>query len=553
MTNDGGFNLLYEPWIVVLDPRGTEQELSIVDVFEHAPLLRAVGGEVPTQSFAIIRLLLAFLHRALDGPEDESDWGRLWRDEDLPMDRIRAYAERVTHRFDLFDVDAPFFQVPGLCTEKGEESGLERLVADVPNGEPLFTTRSPASLSTIEPAEAARWLVHAHAFDPAGIKTGVVGDPTVQGGRSYGSSVGWSGQIGGVLPQGASLRETLLLNLVGRNVETYVRIGGPDDVPPWERDVDSAKWSDKRPPKGAIDLYTWQTRRVRLVGGRDGVTGVVLAKGDVIPPHNLHGVDPHAAWRYSKPQSKKLNQVVYMPRTHEPEQVVWRGIAAMLPSVSGRRGSGREASASLAPGVLQWIGELVREGELPDDYRPRVRAVGTRYGTQNAVYDEILDDVLPLSVALLRQDDPALGQVAEQAVIDSEEVARAVWRFAENLARAAGSEPQSGAGDAAREQLYAALDAPYRKWLATLGADSDVSSARTAWQYTVAGACWPVARELLRAAGPSAWRGRDVDGRLVNVARAESWLRADLRKKLPLAHPPREEATPDEVTLEGAS
>ena len=34
-------------------------------------------------------------------------------------------------------------------------------------------------LTQISPAEAARWLVNVHAFDPSGIKSGAVGDATV--------------------------------------------------------------------------------------------------------------------------------------------------------------------------------------------------------------------------------------------------------------------------------------------------------------------------------------------------------------------------------------
>jgi CRISPR system Cascade subunit CasA len=32
-----------------------------------------IGGEVPTQAFAITHLLLAFLHRAVEGPVDRDD------------------------------------------------------------------------------------------------------------------------------------------------------------------------------------------------------------------------------------------------------------------------------------------------------------------------------------------------------------------------------------------------------------------------------------------------------------------------------------------------
>ncbi|PRW62067.1 type I-E CRISPR-associated protein Cse1/CasA [Actinopolyspora mortivallis] len=535
MPTDTGFNLLDEPWITVLDSSGREQQVSILDAFERAPWLGMVDGEVPTQGFAITRLLLAFLHRAVDGPRDQDEWEQLWEAEELPLERIHDYARQVRHRFDLFDTEAPFFQVASLRTAKNEISGLEKIVADVPNGEPYFTSRSAASLRRIDAAEAARWLVHTHAFDPSGIKSGAVGDPKVKGGRGYPIGTGWAGQLGGVLPQGANLRETLLLNLVSRDVETFVRIGGKDDVPPWEREPDGPEHQDDRPPNGAIDLYTWQTRRIRLAGDRDGVTGVLLANGDRIQPQNRQSLDPHTAWRYSEPQSKKFKKTVYMPQTHDPNRSVWRGIAAMLPSISGRRIGSGDSQPYLAPGVLQWLGDLTSEGKLSETYVPRVRVLGAEYGAQSATYSEIIDDVLPLSVVLLRQDSPAAGQTATEAVADAEKVGTAIWSFAENIAQAAGAAPGSGAGDRAREQLYAALESPYRAWLAELGPSTDLAGARAEWQRIVDSATTPITDELVDGAAPAAWNGRTIQNRLVNVAIAEVWFRAALRKALPLA------------------
>lgn len=534
MTSEAEFNLLDEPWIIALSPDGREDTFSIIDIFEQAPRLSVIGGEVPTQAFAITRVLLAFLHRAIEGPADQDEWARHWHARELPMDAIRRYADRVRHRLDLFDDEAPFFQIPGLRTAKGEVSGLEKIVADVPNGEPLFTTRSATNLRRMDAAEAARWLVHAHAFDPSGIKSGALGDAKVKNGKGYPIGTGWSGQLGGVLAEGTNLRETLLLNLVPWDVATYVHIGGDADLPPWERDPDTAAWFEDRPPRGAIDLYTWQTRRVRLVGDRGGVTGVVLANGDRIQPQNRHGVDPHTAWRHSKPQSAKFKSVVYMPQTHDPTRSVWRGIGALLPSVSPRNG-GKDAQRYLAPGILKCVSDLVGEGHLPDDYIVRLRALGAEYGAQSATFAEIIEDTLPMPLVLLREDHPEAGKTAKRAVADADNAASCLWQFAETLAQAAGAAPKSGAGDNAVEALYSALEQPYRHWLAQFGPDRDLAAADMEWQATVRGTSLPIASELITAAPTTAWTGRLVNQRLVNVPIAEAWFTAALRKALPHA------------------
>lgn len=542
------FNLLDDPWIVVLHRDGTDRQLSVLELFDQANDLVMIGGEVPTQGFAVLRLLLAFLHRALDGPKDADAWAALWEAEALPAMPIQRYADQVRDRFELFDSVAPIFQVADLHTEKGEVSGLEKIVADVPNGAPLFTTRSPASLARIDAGEAARWLVHAHAFDPSGIKSGAVGDRTVKSGKGYPIGTGWSGQLGCVFAHDGDLRKTLLLNLIARDAVECARLGGAEDLPPWEREPDGPQ-GHERPPNGTVDLYTWQSRRIRLVGDRNGVTGVVLANGDKIQPQNRHGLDPHSAWRHSEPQTKKFKTDVYMPLMHDPDRAVWRGIGALLPSVSGRRAERSGPQRWLAPGVLQWVGSLVSEDILPERYWPGVRVVGAQYGAQSATFTDIVDDALSLSVVLLRQDHPAEGTAATNAAEDAEKTATALWRLAENIAQASGAEPKSGAGDRAREQLYAALDRPYRLWLAALGPGENLPAARERWQCSVRKIVRPIVGELVVSAGPAAWAGRVIGDRHVNVALAEAWFSGALRKALPLAHIRSEKTTSEEAVV----
>lgn len=533
MTAAEGFNLLDEPWIVVLHRDGRQQQVSILELLSNAQQFTTIGGEVPTQAFAITRLLLAFLHRALAGPATRDDWAGLWEADNLPSDRFASYADKLRDRFDLFDPDKPFMQVAELRTKKNEVFGLERIVADVPNGEPLFTTRSARDLQKISAAEAARWLVHAHAFDTSGIKSGAVGDPSVKGGKGYPIGPGWSGQLGGVLLQGNDLRETLLLNLIGCDAASYVTIGGDTDVPAWEREPDGPE-GKQRPPRGAIDLYTWQTRRVRLFGDRYGVTGVLLANGDKIAPQNLHSLEPHSGWRLSDTQSKILKSTVYMPRLHDPNRSVWRGIAALLPSTAGRHSAGGQPQPFLAPGALQWVSDLVAQGVLPENYKPRMRVYGVLYGPQKATFAEIVEDELPLPLVVLREDRPAAGKTASEAVSDAECAAKEIWRFAQNIASAAGSDPESKAsGDAAREDFYALLEAPYRRWIATLRPQTSLNEARVQWRSAVRDAARSVADQLITDASPAAWAGRDLRGRLVNVALAEAWFRAGLRRCLP--------------------
>ncbi|HKT04805.1 MAG TPA: type I-E CRISPR-associated protein Cse1/CasA, partial [Rugosimonospora sp.] len=203
------FSLIDEPWILAQRVNGEVTQVSLLDLVRYAHELRAIVGQPATQEFAILRLVLAVLHAATRGPTTDS-WSDMWRCDRLPVDAVGAYLDRYRERFDLLHPRAPFYQVAGLQTAKDEVFGLERLIADVPTGPRLFTGRSGEALRQISFGEAARWLVHAQAFDVSGIKSGAVGDSRVKKGKGYPIGTGFAGSLGGVFADGDTVRETLL-------------------------------------------------------------------------------------------------------------------------------------------------------------------------------------------------------------------------------------------------------------------------------------------------------------------------------------------------------
>ncbi|MEC3995563.1 type I-E CRISPR-associated protein Cse1/CasA [Actinacidiphila sp. DG2A-62] len=439
------FDLVSRPWIPVQRLDGTTVELSLRDVFAQAHGLRRLVGDVPTQEFALLRLLLAVLHDAVDGPADIEDWGELWESGD-PFAAVPDYLDRHRDRFDLLHPSEPFLQVADLHTEKNDIGPLSRIVADVPNGDPFFSMRQPGP-ERLGFAEAARWLVHAHAFDVSGIKSGAVGDPRVKGGKGYPLGTGWAGNLGGVFAEGDTLRETLLLNLVSADDE-LLQVE-KDDRPAWRRPAPDARPLVSDPddprPSGPRDLYTWQSRRIRLHHSDGEVTGVVLCYGDPLAPHDRHTREPMTGWRDSPAQAKKLGRTqVYMPRQHDPNRAAWRGLAALLVDKGQARDGAEQrqgAATTLPPGIVRWLARLAYEDYLPQRRLLRTRIVGAAYGTQQSVVDEITDDQILLPVVVLHEERPAYGRAAVDAVADADEAVRALGRLAGNLARAVGSDP----------------------------------------------------------------------------------------------------------------
>ncbi|AKZ59527.1 hypothetical protein SAM23877_6482 [Streptomyces ambofaciens ATCC 23877] len=525
------FDLTSRPWIAVLRCDGSEDELSLRQVFAQADDVRCVVGELATQEFSLVRLLLAVAHDALDGPGDIEDWADLWEDRDC-FAPVQAYLERQRERFDLLHPVSPFMQTAGLRTVKDEVFSLNRIVADVPAGEPFFSARMP-NVERLTFAEAARWVVHVHAYDTSGIKTGMVGDERVKGGKVYPLGTGWAGGLGGVFVEGATLRETLLLNLVAADTEKLEFT--PADLPAW-RCEPCGPGSDGRSATGLRDLYTWQSRRVRLHHDADGVHGVVLGYGDPLVPRNMHGREPMTAWRRSPAQEKKLGQSpVYLPLEHDPARSAWRGIAALLADRLEDTG-GAEGASRLRPRILEWVARLVTENHLPRRFLVRARVAGVRYGTQQSVVDEVVDDRLAMPVVLLHGQDPSYARQAIAAAEDADRAVRVLGDLAADLARAAGSD-QEGPKAVARAEAFDALDHRYRGWLAHMAEVPDPFEHRHAWQRQVWQVVSSLGDGLIAAAGEAAWEGRmHTDSRggthWLNAGLADVWFRGRLARAL---------------------
>ncbi|MGH2884218.1 MAG: type I-E CRISPR-associated protein Cse1/CasA, partial [Solirubrobacteraceae bacterium] len=418
---------------------------------------------------------------------------------------IEAYLDRYLDRFDLLHPETPFFQVARLTATSREVGEVVRLIADVPNRDGFrhFATRSADGVTVLSFAEAARWLVHSQAFDTGGTKSGTNGDPRVIRGKCYSSGaaengIAWCGNLGLVVIEGASLFETLLLNL---------------PLPVVVASADSATWEvlDREPwefsaPNGPAELLTWQSRQIRLVGGEGQVTGVVLTYGRSLDPVNRFQHEWMTSWRVVPSDSKSDRRA--LPVKHDPNKAIWRGLASLL---------------SLTPDQQQtpparwseWLARLHADGLLQSETALRLRAVGLSYGPsrgpgKNATVGGSTDDLLDLPIEVIEKQ--WLTALAVDAVQDVDNAVRALGTLAAELAEAAGASgdvPQN-ARAAARERGYAALDLPYRSWLRMLRSDSARDEVRPEWQRTVSGVVVGIGGSLVRGAGPAAWIGREV-------------------------------------------
>ena len=536
------FNLLDEPWIRVTRLGGETDEVSLLSLFREAEDIEGIHGEIASQDVAILRLLLAICHRTMSGPEDVASWKEYWQTPGRLGVEACDYLDRFRDRFDLRDPQRPFFQVAGIHAASGNTSGLASLITDVPNGSPFFTTRIGTGLASVGWAEAARWLVHVHAFDPSGIRSGAVGDPQVKGGKGYPIGPGWTGQIGVITANGENLERTLLLNTVVCSVTPGLTEVDPTlDLAPWEREPDGPAGSTSAQPTGPVSCYTWQTRRVLLHGDDTSVTALFLGNGDKATPQNRYLVEPLTAWRYSEPQTKKHGGTVYMPRKLPTDRAFWRGLSTLVaqlsPSVQVKHAG--EVTRFRPPGVVAFYQELMRRRLVPKSGLLPVHATGIEYGAQEAVITELVDDALSLPAGLLDPGSKRLVTVVKDAMEEAEQTATTLRNLASNLDRASGGSPDTAT--AAREHagatFFQVLDERFPRWLASLdGADPD--TARDEWRALLRREAFRQQGILTSQVPETAFAGRGEGASRMDVSKALFFFNRALNKAVPAPEQP---------------
>ncbi|MER6503098.1 type I-E CRISPR-associated protein Cse1/CasA [Streptomyces sp. NPDC001455] len=520
------FSLTDDPWLL-LPPAvgGPARERSLRTALLEAHEFGDLVVELPTQRPAVFRqVLLPVILDALGRPADEREWmnwfsAGQW--SQAQRRRLEEYLDADCGLFDLFSPVQPFGQVAGLRTTKGETKNVGLIVATAATGNnvPLFASRTEYDSFSLTPAQAAHWLLHTQCWDTAAIKTGVVGDLKAKAGKTTGNPTGPLGQMGVTLLVGTTLFETLLLNLP---------VGAPPastDLPQWKRRepadpraAGTPQWQE-RAPEGLLDLWTWQSRRIRLfpevIDEGLRVTRVLVAAGDRMP--HTPETEPHTMWRVeptggrSAGRSRGGATPPRRPLRLQPGKAAWRGLDALLAPERQSREAGEKTSGFATSKLLDQAGSLAPD--LGEAYPLRVELSGVAYGNQSAVIDDVMFDALPLPLAALEADSDvrsALLEVAEQA----EQLAMAVNHLSADLRRALGTEPIPwDKGQRPGELVLHALDPLVRRLLTGMRGVEDlerIEAGQLAWEQLAWRRSWEVADRLLQAVPVGAFVGRSV-------------------------------------------
>lgn len=382
----GKFNLIDENWILVLDTTGETKEISLTELFSNAQNYRCLAGEMKTQDFAILRILLAVLQTVFsrfdaDGNPydyidlddrfrqiddvDEDDlshykknlrrtWKNLWKAGEFP-DIINKYLEKWHDRFYLLDDKYPFMQVsediiienakskkPTLL--KGKTINLTINQASASSKISLFSPREEKFKNKLDCEELTRWLISYHGY------TNVSDKATFAKDKYQPSNCGRLYELGGIYLEGKNLFETLMLNFAIFNPtnENYLSI---KQNPIWENEYKDVifKLMNFSMPDNVAELFTTVSRAVFIdsnINSNDVSIGV--CKLPALEKTN-YDLEPMTIWK------KTDNN--FIPKVFELDKAIWRDYGLLTQSNVD----------NWKPGVLGFI-DLMQEEIGPSYY-----------------------------------------------------------------------------------------------------------------------------------------------------------------------------------------
>ena len=513
------FNLIYEPWIAVRAADGSSKEISLLELFKGSVQYQSLAGEIPAQNAAVLRLLLAILHGALEGKDIEGEpfsddseeqiddaldlWANIWQ-SGFPYSRIEAYLTKYKERFYLFHPTTPFYQLAEL--EKRDDAfgpfNISKLIGDLAesdNKKRLFAARSGEGKDSISYSEATRWLLYYISYAETFGKIEAKGkkgkqDPSV--------GVGWLGKLGVVFALGNNLFETLMLNLVlfNRDEEPW-----GDGKAVWEKPVNNAERNAISLPDSQAELLTLQSRRILLKRNNGRVDAFKFISGDFCSSEEAFS-EMMTVWKYTKLPGEKVEH--YRPKTFQPSVQVWRDFASLMAQ--------NDAERRRIPGVVWWLKYLIGKKRLPAASFIKFYTVGVVYGNMQAFVTDEFSDSLSFNAALLSEFNHYWITVIIDELSTTDKLVKEVGALAQNIAKASGVKDGNAEwnhGASAREDAkmtaYYMLDPYFRSWLESIDPAADeIDGKINEWWETAKAIIRTLGSELISNCSPQALIGR---------------------------------------------
>lgn len=523
--SDKDFNLLDEQWIRVIDRDCNIMEVSLIQLFRDAHIFKDLCGELPTQDFAVMRLLLAVLHTVfarydinggalqLSDPDGALDrWAELWENAKFPAEVITEYLESQRENFYLFHPERPFYQVAEMKELKKINNGeydaqkLNGMLSKSGHKERLFSMVNGVEKYFLSKRQAIRWLINLNAFDDNALKAG--------------AGIGWLGELGLIAVAGNNLFETLMLNFIVYNI--YNDKIWKDEKPIWENKNKIPL--DKRQiafPDNPSEFFTLQSRRILLKRSGDRVEGYKILGGDFFDKESAF-CEPMTLWKLSN----KGNY--YIPKPHDSSVQFWREFSSIVANTDHKK-----------PGVIFWL-KILNDAEIINKkYFISLKIAAIKYsGSQRSSIDDVFSDSLQMHASLLSE----MSCEWQRAILDSVEfcdnISKKIWSLAKNVNLAEGGDfvPKENKCSAkvfankSKSEFYNRIDAPFRKWLCMLDPEmDDAVEKEREWREKCVKIASELGAELAKQAGSAAILGKVKETKVYSVAEAMNKFQNELK------------------------
>ena len=536
------YNLLDEKWIQVAS-KDTVEKISIKELFAGAAKYKELAGDMKTQDFAVMRVMLAILHTVfsrfdsngdpyeffevdeesflqigeleenyLDDYEDAlyQTWIDIWNAKEFPK-VVYEYLEKWRERFFLYDDKYPFFQVTKEVIEKDAAGGgkfygknINRLVSESNNKLAYFSPKDESYKEYIDDDELARWLITLQGY------IGTSDKQKVGSAKTY--SKGWLYDLGGVYLQGNNIFETLMLNFVAGHNENnnLLKI----QKPCWE--AETIEKNIELYFHNGIDniasLYTAWCREIFIDPNRKKEDKLVcfIAKLPEIE-HSDAFLEPMTVLRYNKDGEYKEK---YRPRKHDANKAMWRNFGLLTGVGEGAR----------KPGVIEWLNKLgdISESEELGLYKENIKlcAVSMIDDGNSASWvpiDEVKDTLNLKERVLVDTKDTGWIIRINKTVTDTKvTIDRALKVFIKDLLEIRKMEK----ADVSKyvEQFYFRIDLSFRNWIESIDIDNDKDTKEIEWQKVLKKAMKEYVDELVSNAGLRDYKGIGKGSGVKNIA-----------------------------------
>lgn len=551
------FNLLDEKWLKVVTKNTNEViDVNLIELFENAQDFKILAGEMKTQDFSVLRLLLAVLHTVysrfnVDGKvydylevdemyrqkddvsEDDLEdykeelmgtWKNLWKKGKFSK-IVLDYLEKWREHFYIFDEQYPFYQVTkeeiysnideGKTPSSTSIKNINRLISESNNKIALFSPKSDKdnNKNEVTNEEFARWLIMFQGYTGQADKTKLkIGD--------YDPSKGWVYDIGGIFFEGNNLFETLLLNLaLVHPSQDYVTLS--KEKPCWEFSGEENIQASFNGISNLSGLYTNWSRAIYLDKSlsNEKKYDLYIVKMPNIE-HTNNFLELMTIWRYNKTGSNKEK---YTPKKHTFRQSLWRSFGMLsihhdekIPDV----------------GIVTWYEKI---SNFVDNNKLILKSVSMQddgNATSWVPTNEIVDELKIDNMLLFDDEDDGWTIRINDIVEETKHIIETNYKFFLKDIKEIRNYSNDGFITNKIEILYSSIDNPFKNWLFNIDKMSKKDDKIFEWRKIFKNIIIQSAQDILNQSNPRDLKGIKKDDKIKNVPMIYNTFEANINKIL---------------------